>query len=94
MGGGGVMPPTMKALRRDSNENELVKAARKMGALIVYAPPLDAWVGWRGKWIPVEIKSEKGKYTDSQVDFLARCSFKGLPAFTWRDLNDVLRDLV
>ena len=83
----------MRALRRDVNEPALVSAAREMGALWEYGPPLDGWVGWRGRWYPVEIKQGKNPYTDAQVDFLTRCGFKNLPAFTWRTVDDLLRDL-
>jgi len=81
------------AARRDANEGPLVAAAIQLGAEWVKAPPLDGWVGWQRCWIPVEIKTVKGKYTDAQVKFLTCCKLRGLPVFTWRTLEDVTASL-
>ncbi len=81
------------AARRDANESELVRAARQIGAQIEYAGPLDFWVGWRGQWFPVEVKTAKGKYTPEQILFLARCKEHNTPVHTWRTLIDVLTSL-
>lgn len=81
------------AVRRDANENELVAAARQIGAQMERTGPLDWWVGWRGRWFPVEIKTAKGKYTAEQVLFLARCKEHGTPVHTWRSMIDVLNSL-
>lgn len=81
------------AARRDANENELVTAARQIGAQWEQAGPLDGWIGWRGAWVPVEIKTAKGKYTDEQILFLGRCKQHGTPVHTWRTLIDVLNSL-
>lgn len=81
------------AKRRDSNDLLLAHAARKMGAQMEFAGPLDWWCGWKGRWYPVEIKAVKGRYTDGQVDFLARAALKGLPVWTWRTVEDVLASL-
>lgn len=81
------------AARRDGNENELVTALRALGALWVQEGPLDGWAFWRGAWIPVEIKTAKGKYTESQVQFLIRCQERQAPVWTWRNLGDVYRCL-
>jgi hypothetical protein len=82
-----------RAARRDKNDHALAHAAREMGARMVYAGPLDWWVGWRGKWFPVEIKTKKGKYTLSQQYFFASCSRDRLPVWTWRELGDVVKSL-
>jgi hypothetical protein len=82
-----------RAARRDKNDHALAHAAREMGARMVYAGPLDWWVGWRGKWFPVEIKTKKGKYTLSQQYFIASCSRDRLPVWTWRELGDVVKSL-
>lgn len=81
------------AARRDANENDLVKAARLLGALLEQEGPLDWWCFWRGQWIPVEIKTPKGTYTDAQVLFLARCKERQAPVWTWRTTDDVYRCL-
>lgn len=73
------------AQKRDANEPELIQLARAIGAHMVKLPPLDWWCGFRGRWVPVEIKTEKGDYTDAQVIFLADCKARGLPVWTWRD---------
>jgi hypothetical protein len=84
-----------RAARRDSNDHVLAHAAREMGARMVYAGPLDWWVGFRGKWFPVEIKNKDGKnrYTDSQKDFIKLCEQDRLPVWTWRELEDVVKSL-
>lgn len=81
------------AQRRDANEPELVTLARKLGAQMEKVGPLDWWCGWRGVWIPVEIKTKRGKYTEDQVRFLARCKAHGTPTLTWRTADDVLASL-
>ncbi len=81
------------AARRDANEGPLIAAARQIGAQMEQKGPLDWWCGWRGSWFPVEIKTAKGKYTDEQVLFLARCKEHGMPVHTWRNLIDVLNSL-
>ncbi len=82
-------------MRRDANEGPLVRLARSLGALLVQAGPLDWWMWWRGRWVPVEIKNREGRnrYTDIQVEFLAAAGERGAPVLTWRDESDVLRDL-
>jgi hypothetical protein len=79
--------------KRDANEPELVKVARRLGAAFERIGPLDFWVGVRGKWVPLEIKTEEGTYTPKQVNFIARCQARGLPVWTWRTDADVYRDL-
>lgn len=83
------------AAKRDTNEGALISLARRIGAEFEQAPPLDWWCGWRGLWVPVEVKNLDGrnKYTDSQVLFIAKCKQRQLPVWTWRTEDDVLRDL-
>jgi hypothetical protein len=84
-----------RAARRDANENQLVAIAEQLGALWEQTGPLDGWTFWRGRWTPTEIKNPQGKnkYTDSQVLFLARCTERNAPVFTWRTESDVLKSL-
>jgi hypothetical protein len=83
-----------RAARRDSNDQALAHSAREMGALMVCLDePCDWLVGYRGKWFLAEIKSGKGKYTKGQRAFIEVCQSRGLPVWTWRTLEDVVRDL-
>jgi hypothetical protein len=81
------------AKRRDANEPELVGVARQLGAQLEQVGPLDWWLGWKGNWKPVEIKTDKGKYTEEQILFMARCKEHGNPHLTWRTVDDVLASL-
>jgi len=81
------------AQRRDANEADLVYVARQMGAQLEQDGPLDFWLGWRGIWRPVEIKTKNGRYTDEQILFMARCKEHGNPHLTWRTVDDVLASL-
>src|SRR5688500_14836803 len=71
--------PHRFAARRDANEPPLVKLAQSLGALMVQSGPLDWLCCWRGRWIPVEIKTATGKYTDAQVIFLAHAKERQAP---------------
>ncbi len=57
------------------------------------AGPLDWWVGFRGRWYPLEIKTENGVYTALQKRFLAQCEASGLPVWIWRTEYDVMRSV-
>lgn len=83
------------AARRDENEPDLIQLARAIGAEFEKIGPLDWWCGFRGRWVPLEIKNPDGKnkYTDLQIRFLARCKERQLPVWTWRGEGDVMRDL-
>jgi len=82
------------AAKRDANEDALVAVAQKLGAWVIYGPPLDFWL-WHPKtgFVPVECKSPRGQYTQAQKRFLYRCQLAGAPALLWRSEDDVLRDL-
>jgi hypothetical protein len=83
-----------RAARRDMNDHALAHAAREMGARMVYLDyPVDWICGFRGKWFLVEIKGKKGKYTESQKDFIKLCERDRLPVWTWRELGDVVKSL-
>jgi hypothetical protein len=73
------------AARRDANEHELVTLARQLGAQPEKIGPLDWWIGWRSRWVPLEIKTDSKvthrvskPYTEKQVLFLARCKERQL----------------
>lgn len=79
--------------KRDANEPDLLDLAEQLGAQFEKIGPLDGWIGFRGKWVPLEIKTDEGEYTPKQVNFIARCRNRGLPVWTWRTEADVMRDL-
>lgn len=79
--------------KRDANEPDLVTLAEGLGCTFEKIGPLDWWVGFRGSWLPLEIKTFEGTYTPKQVHFIARCKTRGLPVWTWRSESDVFRDL-
>jgi len=86
--------------KRDANESDLVTIASQLGVQFEQIGPLDFWCGWRGRWVPLEIKNDSKithrvskPYTDKQVLFLARCKERQLPVWIWRTENDVYRDL-
>ena len=80
------------AVRRDAVEKSLIEVAEKLGARIVFAPPLDFWL-WSPKtgWIPVECKSKRGKLTKAQVKFTNQCLADGAPYLIWKTEGDVLQ---
>jgi hypothetical protein len=68
--------------RRDANEADLVAELRAHGfSVYMMDQPLDLLVGYAGRTYLVEIKTEKGKLTDPQLEFLAH----------WRGDATVLR---
>ena len=83
------------AAKRDANESDLFHVAEQLAAVLVRAPPLDAWSYYRGLWVPVEVKNPEGlnRYTRAQERFIQLCAIAGAPMFTWRTSSDVLRDL-
>lgn len=87
------------AARRDNNDATLAKLARDLGATLIQAPPLDYWCGFRERWLAVvEIKRPdkegwKNEYTPDQIKTLILLKERGLPVWTWRVENDVLKSL-
>ena len=70
--------------QRDANEPEIIAALEKVGASVYPLDlPLDLLVGYRGKTYLVEVKSEKGRYTEGQEEFME----------TWRGQIDVVRSV-
>lgn len=81
------------AARRDTNEDELVGVARQFGARWTQQGPLDGWVGYRGLWVPVEVKHGANDFTPAQVRFMAMCKEARLPFWAWRTSVDVFESL-
>lgn len=82
-----------RAARRDVNEPSLISTAKQFGAQCVLAGPLDWWIGFRGQWVPLEIKHGTNPYTAVQVRFLEHCRIHSLPVWTWRTDLDVFESL-
>lgn len=61
-------------MRVDNNQKQIVEALRKCGASVKITAQVpnfvDLVVGYRGKNLLIEIKTEKGKLRQSQSDFI------------------------
>lgn len=85
-----------RAARVDANQADLVREFRGLGGLWVPAGhPIDAWCGWRGRWLAVEVKDgnkppSRQKLTDDQIDFIRTCAACRLPVAVVRTLDDLL----
>jgi hypothetical protein len=83
---------------RDANETELLAVAARLGAHWLEAPPLDGWIWWRGRWLPVEVKAPEREglvheYTPLQRRFMTWCRLNGARWLVWHSADDVLHDL-
>lgn len=72
--------------RVDSNHHELVQAARGIGASVLSLANLgngapDLLIGFRGKNYLVEVKTERGKMTADEMQFMV----------TWNGQNNIVR---
>jgi len=80
------------ANKRDKAEADIVDALRQAGCSVVRMDkPCDLLVGHRRATYLVEVKTGKGKLTDSQSDFTK--TWKGSPVFIIRDVDGVLETL-
>ena len=55
-----------RALKRDSNEREIINALVKAGAFVLQEHNIDLYVLYRGVWTPLEVKSKGGSLTPYQ----------------------------
>jgi|HubBroStandDraft_6_1064221.scaffolds.fasta_scaffold506638_2 hypothetical protein len=81
------------AARRDANDNEIARAAEKLGWFLIQSKePCDYWgcLKCRCLWAPVEIKTTTGRLTDNQRSFKAQCELFGMPYLVWRSIDDVI----
>ena len=62
------------AKRRDANEPDIIEALRDVGASYLSLDPFDLLVGWQGRNIMVEVKTQSGRLKPSQIEL----------AETWR----------
>lgn len=86
------------AARRDSNEQELVKTAERLGWwLIPLDDPCDFLGCRRGVWKPIEIKNpdcegHADEFTAKQRIFHKDAFNRSAPILVWRTVQDVIRD--
>jgi hypothetical protein len=82
------------AKKQDANAASLVKLARQLGMIVEYTDrPLDFLVWTGAHWYPVECKTQEGKYTKAQTDFMNECEAIEAPTVTWWDETDVVKTL-
>ncbi len=70
-----------QARKRDANEKAIVDALRAFGATIFRLSGEgvpDLLVGYRGTWMPLEVKSEKGVFTQLQREAMTNGSMAAL----------------
>lgn len=70
--------------KRDANEAPILKTLAQMGVPWFEAGPLDGWVALNGKFIPVEIKTPDGTFTEGQQRFIEEAMERGCPVCVWR----------
>jgi hypothetical protein len=86
------MRSTRRAVHRsDANASPMLTLARKLGLTVeVIGRPVD-WLVWDGfSWNVVEIKSNRGTYTDDQKTFLCNCAARNAPVLTWRSEQQII----
>jgi len=76
------------ANRRDKNEKRIIETLEGVGATVVQLNEVDLLCGFRGQNWLLEVKSEKGKMRQSQIDF--REMWQGQYAVVWNE-DDALR---
>jgi hypothetical protein len=75
------------AAKVDSTQPAIVKALRKAGVKVwVIGQPCDLLTFWAGLWLPLEVKSPKGKLTKDQEQMVRE---HGLPVV--HDETEALR---
>lgn len=85
--------------RRDRNERLLIEYLQKSGAVVhrISGPGLpDLLVGYRHRWLLLEVKAPKGQLEPAQVLFHGSARALGLPCrvvYTVSDCREALRDL-
>jgi Holliday junction resolvase len=82
--------------RRDRNERQLIDGLQKAGAVVhrISGTGLpDLLVGYRKRWILLEVKSPKGKLEPAQVLFHQAAQALGLPCHIVHTFEDCLEHL-
>lgn len=82
-----------RAARTDSNQADIIQGLREIGARVYYIKePMDLIVGYRKKTVILEIKTEEGRMTRQQAEFLAE--WDGGPAFVVRNREEAINLIV
>ena len=87
--------PPRRAHRIDANQPSIVKDLRK--AKVFWLPagePIDGWVGWKGLWLPCEIKDPSKplsarRLTPTEAMFFQDAAAYGLPVILAHTAEDV-----
>lgn len=75
-----------RAAKKDLNHRQVVEALRAQKVLVYdLEEPVDLLCGYRGVFFTVEVKSQKGRETRSQVAWRERCESMSLPHFVHRE---------
>ncbi len=78
------------AARTDRNQSEIVKALRNAGYVVwIIGWPVDLLVRTNKQWLPMEVKTEKGKPKPVQEEFIANAG--NCPAAVVRDAESAIR---
>jgi hypothetical protein len=88
--------PRPKYTKKDLNHAEIVAQCRELGMIVwdvadLGGEVLDIIVYWRGRAIPIEIKSEGGKLTEDErisLEKLESCGIKTVVAYS---IDDIVR---
>ena len=77
---------------RDHNEKEIVNALINLGCIVwpMDPPRVDLLVGVHQKWIPCEVKQEKGVLTIGQIRQSQICDTMNLPFVVLRSVADAV----
>lgn len=82
-----------RAARVDANQAEIIKGLREIGARVYYIKePMDLIVGYRKKTVILEVKTEEGRLTKQQAEFLSE--WDGGPAFVVRNRDEAVNLIV
>lgn len=84
-----------RAAKVDTNQAEIVKYLRQIGASVAITSAVhkgfpDIIVGWRGRNYMMEIKASKGKLTADQVEFMGAWKGQYSIARNIEDACDIL----
>src|ERR1700677_299708 len=81
-------------LRRDENDPVIADAARQMGWYLYKTSEPADYLGClksRSHWYPIEIKAEKGKFTDGQKLFRSDCLVWKMPYLVWHSVEEMVQ---
>lgn len=83
--------------QKDENEDDIVKAFKKAGAeVFIIDRPFDLLVAYHGELVLVEVKTHKGKLSETQKQDLSKLWQKGITIYVVRnnkDVRNVLQEL-